>query len=116
MSTDEIPLMQDMLDQSGCAASEPFALRVLGDSMEPEFKDGCIIIIDPAGHAEPGAYVIAQIDGEYIFRQFIEEDGKFYLKALNEGYPRQEVEGVSVIRGVIVQRAGVRRSQHKHYV
>ena len=34
---------------SGCAASEPFALRVLGDSMLPEFAEGAIIIIDPAG-------------------------------------------------------------------
>ena len=116
MSTEENPLMNEMMDQSGCAASEPFALRVLGDSMEPEFKDGCIIIIDPAGSAESGSYVIAQIDGEYIFRQFIVEEGKYYLSPLNEGYPRQEVEGASVIRGVIVQRAGARRSQHKHYV
>jgi len=30
----------DLMDSSGCASSEPFALRVMGDSMEPEFKDG----------------------------------------------------------------------------
>ena len=26
-------------DAAGCSASEDFALRVLGDSMVPEFKD-----------------------------------------------------------------------------
>lgn len=105
----------EMLDESGCASSEPFALRVLGDSMEPEFKDGCIIIIDPAGVIEHGKYVIAEIDGEYIFRQFAREQNKYFLKPLNEGYKTIEIEGTDVVRGVITQRAGTRRKYHKHY-
>ena len=34
--------------QEGSCGAELFALRLTGDSMEPEFKDGCIIIIDPS--------------------------------------------------------------------
>ncbi len=99
----------------GCASDEPFALRVLGDSMEPEFKDGCIIIIDPSANAEHEKYVIAELDGEYIFRQFIKLDEKYYLKPINEGYDTIEVEGPAVVKGVITQRAGTRRKYHKHY-
>ena len=35
--------------QTGCSAEgqEPFALRVIGDSMAPEFLDGHIIVVDP---------------------------------------------------------------------
>ena len=99
----------------GCASDEPFALRVLGDSMEPEFQDGCIIIIDPAANVENGRYVIAEIDGEYIFRQLIQEDEKYFLKPINEGYKTTEIESASVVRGVITQRAGARRKYHKHY-
>ena len=105
----------ELLDSSGCASSEPFALRVMGDSMEPEFKDGCIIIIDPAGDAAHGKYVIAEIEGEYIFRQFVEENEKYFLKAVNEGYQAIEISSKSVVRGVITQRAGTRRKYHKHY-
>ena len=105
----------DMLDSSGCASSEPFALRVLGDSMEPEFKDGCIIIIDPAGVIESGKYVIAEVDGEYIFRQFVQEQEKYYLKPLNGGYESIEIESSAVVRGVITQKAGTRRKYHKRY-
>ena len=49
--TQKIKIEEELMDMdgSGCASSEPFALRVLGDSMEPEFKDGCVIIIDPDG-------------------------------------------------------------------
>ena len=60
-------------------------------------------------------YVIAEIEGEYIFRQFVQEDDKYMLKAVNEGYPVVELEDVSVVRGVITQRAGTRRTYHKHY-
>lgn len=105
----------EMLDESGCASSEPFALRVLGDSMEPEFKDGCIIIIDPAGVIENGKYVIAEHEGEYIFRQFLQEQEKCFLKPLNEGYKTIEIEGPGIVRGVITQRAGTRRKHHKRY-
>lgn len=106
----------ELLDTSGgCASDEPYALRVLGDSMEPEFKDGCVIIIDPAGSVESGRYVIAEVDGGYIFRQFVQEQEKLFLKPINQGYKPIQIDGPSVVRGVITQRAGARRKYHKHY-
>lgn len=112
----EIPIHADLADHGGCANSEPFALRVLGDSMEPEFKDGNIIIIDSAAAVESGCYVLAMVDDEYIFRQLIIEDDRYVLRALNAGYEEIEISGINEIRGVIVQRAGTRRKEHKHYV
>ena len=109
-------LHADLSDHGGCANSEPFALRVMGDSMEPEFKDGCIIIIDSAAAVESGSYVLAMVNGEYIFRQFIVEDNRYYLRALKEGYDEIPLPNRDAVRGVIVQRAGTRRKDHKHYV
>ncbi len=108
-------LHADLADHGGCANSEPFALRVMGDSMEPEFKDGCIIIIDSAATVESGSYVLAMVDEEYIFRQFIVEDDRYYLRALKEGYEEISLSSRDAVRGVIVQRAGTRRKDHKHY-
>ena len=51
-----------------CIEAEPFALRVVDDSMEPEFASGCIIIVDPTGVAKDGAFVVAEVSGEYLFR------------------------------------------------
>ena len=102
---------------SSCTASEPFALRVLGDSMSPEFKESCIIIIDPAGVIKHGSYVLAQLDnGEYIFRQLIIEQGRYFLKPLNAAYETIEIASKDAIHGVIVQRAGPRRRDTKHYI
>ncbi len=108
-------LQADLADHGGCANSEPFALRVMGDSMEPEFKDGCIIIIDSAAAVESGSYVLAMVNDEYIFRQFIEENGRCCLRALKEGYEDISLSSREAVRGVIVQRAGTRRKDHKHY-
>lgn len=104
------------MDIGGCGSSEPFALRVLGDSMIPEFEDGCIIVIDPSGVIENGCYVIAEHDEEYIFRQLVIDDSRYYLKPLNDGYDVLEIPDTNAIKGVIVQKAGTRRHHRKHYV
>jgi len=106
------------LEATGCSASEPFALRVLGDMMEPEFKDGCIIIVDPEGLVQDGCYVVALYEEEYYFRQLcIEADNRYFLKCVNEGYDEYlEIPGIEAIHGVVSQQAGTRRSQHKHYL
>jgi len=101
---------------SQCGGSEPFALRVLGDSMEPEFKEGHIIIIEPDGMVEDGSYVLAVHNEEYIFRQLKIEDGQYFLKPLNDNYPVIKISGLSDVKGLITQRAGVRRTEHKHYI
>ncbi len=103
------------MESSSCAASEPFALRVLGDSMLPEFAEGVIIIIDPAGTIRDGCYVMAEVKNEYIFRQLRIVDDKYYLQPLNDLYDTVEIPGQDVIQGVIAQKAGRRRKDRKHY-
>ena len=49
-----------MLDEGSCSEAEPFALQVHGDSMEPEFKHGCIIVVDPAGVLKNECFVVAK--------------------------------------------------------
>ena len=99
----------------GCAEAEPYALRVIGDSMEPEFLDGHIIIVDPAMPPQHGAYVVIDYQGETTFRQLVIEGGRKFIKALNEVYPAVELVEQYSVRGVVVQRAGRRRRDHKHY-
>ena len=106
-----------LLDDGGCASSEPFALRVLGDSMEPEFPDGCIVIIEPNAPAKSGSYVLAETpEVGYIFRQLVIEDERYLLKPLKDGYPVIEVQGTSTIKGLIIQRSGTRRRNYKRYI
>ena len=96
--------------------NEPFALQVLGDSMEPEFREGHIIIIEPDGAIQNGSYVFAVYEDEYIFRQLVIDDKQYFLKPLNVQYPTLEISSLEAVKGVITQRAGTRRKEHKHYV
>ena len=99
-----------------CIEAEPFALRVTDDSMEPEFAAGCIIIVDPTGVAKDGAFVLAEVDGAYIFRRLKRTDEGDRLVALNDAYAPVALAGVlASVRGVVVQRAGARRRYHKRY-
>ncbi len=103
---------------SGCASAEPFALQVIDDSMEPEFKKGCIIIIDPEGLATDGSYVIALIENGYIFRQLRRHEDKYYLVPLNEAYAHEAREiAIEQVKGVIIQQAAPngRRKDRKKY-
>ena len=101
---------------SSCGASEPFALRVLSDDMAPEFQHGHIIVIDPGGMVKDGCYVVANPNNELIFRQLFIEKERLVLRAAKPGL--QEIvlpNGYSDIVGVVSQRAGRRRSEHKRY-
>ncbi len=101
-------------NQNHCG-NEPFALQVLGDSMEPEFKDGHVIVIDPEAVVKDGSFVFAVHQDEYIFRQLKIEGDKYYLQPLNEKYPTLDIPGLEAVRGVITQGGGLRRHERKRY-
>jgi SOS-response transcriptional repressor LexA len=83
--------------------------------MEPEFADGSVIVIDPGGVVRDGAFVFADHNSELIFRQLEIRGSQLLLQPLNRGYPTLKLDGMSAIKGVVVQRAARRRSGHKHY-
>jgi SOS-response transcriptional repressor LexA len=100
---------------SGCAENELFALRVLGDSMEPEFKEGQVVVVEPGQHLQSGCFVIARHEGEYLLRRLVQEDSQWQLEPLNDRYPTLAVSGPAAIRGRVTQRAGRRRKERKSY-
>jgi len=101
---------------SSCGASEPFALRVIGNDMNPEFKDGNVIVIDPGGLVKDGCFVVANPNEEYIFRQLFIAKGIFTLRALEKGHEEITLsKGIDEIVGVVSQRSGRRRKEHKRY-
>ena len=103
-----------MADNS-CSALEPYALRVVGDSMEPEFADGCVVIIDPGYAPRDGSYVVVEFAGDIFFRQLVFDGERRLLKPLNPKYGGLELTPPYTIRGGVVQQRGKRRSQHRHY-
>ncbi|MDH5370239.1 MAG: S24 family peptidase [Gammaproteobacteria bacterium] len=112
------PDIKKELMESSCSGTEPFALQVLDDSMEPEFKKGCIIIIDASATVKHECYVMASVENGYIFRQLLIEEDKYFIAPLNDAYmhEKREIE-FEALEGVIVQQASPKgkRSERKRY-
>ena len=109
--------MSTAIDDPGCSGGESFALRVLGDSMEPEFNAGEIIIVEPDGALRDGSYVLAQVRQEWTFRQLVKANDGWCLRALNPAYADQALPDLGAVHGVIIQKAVPgRRRLTKHYL
>ena len=82
-----------------------FALRVEGDSMEPDFKDGMVIIVEPELDPLPNDFVIVKNGNEEsTFKQLVKDGPDWYLKPLNDRYPIKplttDMRVVGVVRAV----------------
>ena len=106
------------IEPSACGeGAEPFVLRVIGQSMAPEFADGEIIVIEPEGLARDGSFVLALHEGGWIFRQLCGAPGAWRLHALNPAWPDLELADLAAVRGVVIQKAlPGRRRASKRYV
>ncbi len=54
---------------SACVSLEPYALRVLDDSMAPDFPAGAVVIVDPGEPVEDGCFVVLEHGGEVLLRR-----------------------------------------------
>jgi len=79
-----------------------FAVRVVGDSMEPKYRQGDIIVFSPAAQVESGddCFVRMTDPHETTFKQvFFEEQGDIRLQPRNHKYPpiimpREKINGL----------------------
>ncbi|EPU9438252.1 helix-turn-helix domain-containing protein [Salmonella enterica subsp. enterica serovar Muenster] len=96
-----------------------FALKIIGDSMEPEFKAGDVIVIDPEIEPMPGEFVVAK-NGEHeaTFKKYrpiassLGSDSTFELVPLNSDYPTINNIGRDIkIIGTMVEHRIYRRKR-----
>lgn len=94
-------------------SSGAFALRIKGDSMLPEFREGDVVIIDPAVLPLPGDYVVAKNgENEATFKKYrpkgLNEQGQqvIELVPLNEDYPsiRSDITPIQIIGTMVEHR------------
>ena len=114
-----IPIRPQAVDAEleACSSAEPFALMVLGDSMEPEFLEGEVILIEPEGLATDGSFVLARLADEWIFRRLARHGAGWRLHALNPAYPAADIPDLDAVKGVIIQKSKPgRRRAGKRYV
>lgn len=95
---DEYVVVPDLNDPNA------FAIRVCGDSMCPDFREGDILIISPATTIRSGDFCFVRIDshGETtstLKQVFFDDEGTVRLMSLNsryapQAYRREELSGI----------------------
>jgi SOS-response transcriptional repressor LexA len=105
------------LEGTGCGLHEPYALQVLGNEMEPELPDRCIVVVEPTDRRQSGTYVFAEVEGVRWLRRFVREpDGRERLVADNPLYPEIELNGLDWrVLGIVIQRNIRRKIKHYDY-
>lgn len=94
---------------AGPLHANAYALRIVGDSMTPEFWPGQTIVIDPEGAWRSGSYVIVKNgDNEVVLRQIVRDIGGWMLVPANKAYPPVPLGSYHVI--------GVVRWSQKQYL
>ena len=91
---------------------QAFAMRIRGDSMLPQFKEGDKVIIDPDVAPHPGDFVVAVNGGDAVFKQYRDrgrnELGQevFELTPLNQLYPtiRSDITPMRIVGTMIEHR------------
>lgn len=74
-----------------------FAVRIVGDSMQPKFSEGDCVIVSPAKPPSNGAHVLARLSdsqgGDVMFKLFHSRDGgkRIILSSYNPAYPPLEL-------------------------
>ena len=105
------------MSQTGCSAEgmEPFVLRVIGDSMAPEFLDGHIIVVDPGYPLFSGVFAVVKNGEDFLFGQYIQETSGCWIHYQNPDFEPVSLKSDFEVKGVVTQRNGRRRKDMKRY-
>lgn len=96
---------EEWIETTATVSPAAFALRVVGDSMEPKIPDGSIVIIDPQAPYGHGKIVLAKrtTDQQATLKQLWYDGATPSLKPLNPRYAILEMPQDTRIIGVAVR-------------
>ena len=81
-----------------------FFVREKGESMhDAGIQSGDILVVDRSLAPTDRKIVVAMIDGEFTVKRFRNQDGRIFLEAANDQFPKIEVSGDQelVVWGVV---------------
>ncbi len=78
-----------------------YAVYVEGDSMEPVYKAGDVLVVEPNSPPQPGQYAIAKTSDHDVYFKLFQRSGRngeiIRLVSLNPLYPAMEFDGSGLI-------------------
>ena len=95
---------RDEMNYQGKLPRFDYAVKINGDSMEPQFHDQQVVLAKSATDADNGQIVIAYVDGRCYIKQLEKTDQHCRLVSLNAKYDPIDVSGSEdfAIKGVVI--------------
>lgn len=101
---------EDWIATDAPVGPRAFALRVQGDSMESEFVEGDVIVVDPDQEVLTGQLaVVRNGDNEATFKKLTKEYGEWWMVPLNRQYPSKPLPEDAAICGRVVEKVSRKR-------
>lgn len=87
-------------DKSNMTDDSEYAyLKVVGDSMYPEFKEGDLVFIKCQNSVESGSYAVVMVEDEMgVVKRVIYGEDFVELQSVNPMYPPRRFEGKDVLK------------------
>lgn len=96
----------DRHNSDAWAGPHGFWLRVRGESMNRSsgvsFPEGMLILVHPLVEPVSGQFVVAKVDSDVTFKQYVVDAGVRLLKPLNPAYPVQVMDSRWQLVGTVV--------------
>lgn len=101
--------------KSACQTNEPFVLRVIGDSMLPDFEDGSIVVIDPGQTATNGDYIVALVANQHQLGKLSISDDVWQIATTSEESRNSLVINRSNVIGRVIKCTDPKRKHQKDF-
>ncbi|WP_020209010.1 LexA family protein [Gilvimarinus chinensis] len=84
---------EEYLDCPFPFSDHSFCLKIVGDSMTPDYREGEYILVDPAIEPKHGDDVVArEPDGRHTFKRLQDTPDGMFLLALNPDHPNRKIQ------------------------
>ena len=97
-------LEENRIDMNKLLIKHPdatFYARAKGESMNKDFQEGDILIIDRSEEWSDNKIALCFVDGEYTTKRIRIKDGKCFLIPSNDGFPVLEMSSEVIIWGIV---------------
>lgn len=96
---------RDYLDAQGWKADRLFALKVIGDSMEPAMFEGDLVVINSADTAlVDGAVFAVNYEGQPVIKRLRRDAGAWWLDSDNKRYTPKRCDEHAILIGRVCYR------------
>lgn len=107
INTEPLIIDKQLLDHINSSYKYTEIIKVFGESMEPDIKDGSLVFVDKSKKEidNKSIYLVNTKDGVFI-KRLILKDNEYYMQSINAIYNNMKIEEFDIIgriKGILIR-------------